>query len=204
MIGNDTVAADDATRAVEAPAVCADVAPPSGEWVESAYHQFAGELWAVLYAGTCNPELARDAVQEAFLRLQRQDSKSIRDVRAWLIHVGRNWIRDQHRRNKRVAPTTGELGHLVGEAPGPLDALLNAEQRELVRSGLLELRHEDRHALVLRYALNWSSARIAQTLDVRPAAIDMRLSRARKRLADLLRDRGISPEEIFDKESRQA
>jgi RNA polymerase sigma-70 factor (ECF subfamily) len=53
------------------------------------------------------------------------------------------------------------------------------------------MREDDRQALVLRYALNWSSARMAEVLGVSAAAVDMRLSRARRRLAELLREDGF-------------
>ena len=83
---------------------------------------------------------------------------------------------------------------LDGLAAGHGDpaARLEAEEaKDHVRAVLARLRDDDRQALVLRYALDWPSARIAEALDSTPAAVDMRLSRARKRLAELLRQDGF-------------
>ena len=70
------------------------------------------------------------------------------------------------------------------------------ELRVQVRTALLELKDEDREVLVLRYALGWSSNRIAISMDSSPAAVDMRLSRARRRLAVILEEAGVGHEVI--------
>ena len=176
----------DATLATD---VAAGPGPASAEqsaWVESVYESYARELWAVLYAQCCDPDLTRDAVQEAFLRLQRQDRNVVRDARAWLVRVGRNWLRDVARRRRNAARPSEFLDGVIGTQPEPIRNLEADETQGRVRESLARLREDDRQVLVLRYALDWSSARIAETLDSTPAAIDMRLSRARKRLAELL------------------
>jgi RNA polymerase sigma-70 factor (ECF subfamily) len=65
------------------------------------------------------------------------------------------------------------------------------ETQEQVRAALAGLKLEDREALVLRYSLDWSSARIADALGTTVQAVDMRLSRARRRLADVLKEKGV-------------
>ena len=49
----------------------------------------------------------------------------------------------------------------------------------------------DREILTLRYALDYDTEAIAETLDVNAAAVHMRLSRARQRLADRLHANGV-------------
>lgn len=181
----------EAADGVGAPPVRAAASPARSAWVEAAYRAHARELWAVFYAKGCDAELAREAVQEAFLRLQGQEPETLRDVRAWLIRVGHNWMRDRHRRAKHAARSGPGLDEMAAEFGGPVESLLEEEQKELIRASLAELREEDRRVLVLRYALDWPSARIAEALDASPAAIDMRLSRARKRLGEILRERGM-------------
>ena len=50
----------------------------------------------------------------------------------------------------------------------------------------------DREILTLRYALDYDTETIAETLDVNASAVHMRLSRARQRLADRLQANGIN------------
>lgn len=173
----------------------------SGSWsgqVETAWRKYSQELWALFYAQCGNADRAGDAVQEAFVRLQAQEQAGIRDLRAWLLRVGRNWLRDMARRRKVAAGSVETLDYLPEDGDSPIARLQIEELHEQVRCGLDRLREEDRQVLVLRYALSWSSIRIAEALESTPAAVDMRLSRARKRLAVILRELGISLDEQDD------
>lgn len=158
--------------------------------LESLYRDQSRELWALFYAYCGNAERAQDAVHEAFLRLQQQTTEEIRDPRAWLLQVGRNWLRDQARRKGNSTIKTDLLDVHPGTREEPVSDLLGSEQRDQIRAALQALKEEDREALILRYALDWSSQRIGETLGSSAAAVDMRLSRARQRLANELEQRG--------------
>lgn len=155
---------------------------------EDAYRMLGQELWALLYAHCCDAERAYDALQEAFLRLEEQNGTPIADLRAWLLTVGRNWLRDVARRQRHSAESLMSLDHLPGPQAEPSTMAAEAELHRQVRDELKRLRVTDREVLVLRYALGWSSQRIAAVLGSTATAVDMRLSRARRRLAELLDD----------------
>lgn len=152
--------------------------------IEALYTSLHRELWALFYSFCNNAERATDAVQEAFLRLLQQDRCQIRNPRTWLQRVGYNWLRDVAR-SKGSKPTEAvwNVQH-SGESCGK--AADRSEMRQIVQSGLDQLRELDRMVLTLRYGMNWPAARIAETLDSTPQAVDMRLSRARLRLRDIL------------------
>lgn len=154
------------------------------------YRDQARELWALFYAHCGNAERAQDAVHESFLKLQQQ-TEEIRDQRAWLLQVGRNWLRDQARRKGNSVIKSDSLDINPGDQAEPIIALLDSEQQSQIRKALRQLKESDREVLILRYALNWSSQRIGETLDTSAAAVDMRLSRARQRLADELEQLGF-------------
>ena len=169
----------------------------AAEWsarVEAVYRSQGRELWALFYAQCCDPDRAYDALQEAFLRLQQQNGKSIQDERAWLLRVGRNWLRDAARRQKVAARSSEHLDALPDAGLDPSSLLQGRELQSRVRAALGQLRPEDREVLVLRYALDWSSLRMAAVLNSTASAVDMRLSRARRRLAELLQQAGIDDE----------
>jgi RNA polymerase sigma-70 factor (ECF subfamily) len=167
---------------------------PQAGWsakVEAAYRRLGRELWALFYAHCCDAERAYDAVQESFLRLQEQNGTPIRDERAWLLHVGRNWLRDVARLKSSSTITTEHLDKLAVAPSDPGRRVMDEETRSLIRETLKHLRTDDREVLIMRYSLDWSSRRIAQALDSTPSAVDMRLSRARRRLGELLEQAGI-------------
>lgn len=166
-------------------------ATPWSDEIEAFYEDQSREIWALFYAQCNDPERAYDALQESFARLQKQDGAEIRDKRAWVIQVGRNWLRDVARRQKIAAKPSDYLDDLADTPAEPADLVEKAEINEKIREILVEMREEDRKVLVLRYALGWSSIQIGISLDTTAAAVDMRLSRARRRLGQLLKQRGI-------------
>ncbi len=169
-----------------------DRAAMKSEEIEAAYNRLNRELWALFYAQCGNADRAYDAVQEVFLRLQEQNGEPIRDVRAWLLRVGRNWLRDIARRQRFAAQPTEYMEEMPSAKTPHVNELANQEIHEQVRNALGYLRDEDREVLVLRYALGWKSQRIADVLDTTSPAIDMRLSRARKRLGKQLEQMGLT------------
>jgi RNA polymerase sigma-70 factor (ECF subfamily) len=56
---------------------------------------------------------------------------------------------------------------------------------------LSELPAADREVLTLKYALDYESTAIAELLGINTAAVHMRLSRARQRLAERLTEQGV-------------
>ena len=154
--------------------------------LDALYESHHRGLWAQFYTFCSDAERATEALQEAFLRLQQQDVSAIKIPRAWLLHVGRNWLRDVARRKKRSDATEAQLNDVPDFADSASVAFARAETRQLVRAALERLRESDRLVLSLRYGMNWSSARIATTLETNPPAVDMRLCRARGRLREIL------------------
>jgi RNA polymerase sigma-70 factor (ECF subfamily) len=74
---------------------------------------------------------------------------------------------------------------------GPLEKILEDERFAQVRALLAELSEPDRELLTLRYALDYEIETIAEVLDIKSAAVHMRLTRARQRLAERLTAEGV-------------
>lgn len=188
------------------PTIPADVAASTAadstraERVAETFRESGRELWAMFYAVCGDPERAWDAVQQAFLKLQEQNGTPIQDARAWLLQVGKNWLRDVARRRENAwrAPQPPPWDEVAHHELDPAGSASRADLLVEVRRLLSELRTEDREVLVLRYGLGWPSARIAATLGSSVQAIDMRLSRARQRLGVLLTAAGIDGQSLGD------
>jgi RNA polymerase sigma-70 factor (ECF subfamily) len=164
--------------------------------LEDLYHTHGREMWAILYAQCVNADLALEALQEGFLRLAAQPARSVNDPRAWVLRVARNWLTDLRRKEGRVSSESVDWDELLASDASTEEQMEREELRDVVRSALAELREEDREVLVLRYAMGWPSVRIAEKFATTSAAVDMRLSRARNRLAELLARRGVQHETV--------
>ena len=141
---------------------------------------------------------AGDATQEAFLRAW-QRLKDLQDPAKfgpWLCNIVRNLSLDLRRRNRHVTTTATGLADTDANAPAnrpfmrlvpdPADDLLGREERDRVGAALAELDETTRTAVIMRYYDGASSKEIGEALGLNPAAIDMRLSRGRRQLKDLL------------------
>ena len=157
---------------------------------ESLYQRYSRAVWATAYARRMEAEVALDITQEAFCRLwkQAQGGEAIRHPKAWLLRVARNLAEDEAKSAFRRNGTTGpeHLSQLRARLASPLDQVLCNEERARVRHWLNELPAADREILTLKYALGHATEEIAESLEISPAAVHMRLSRARQRLAQYL------------------
>ena len=173
----------------------ADEPSDKTDQLDTLYRENSRELWAIFYSQCSDPERAYDAVQESFLRCHAYAGEPIRDPRAWLLRVGQNWLRDVARRKSSSCKLTATLDEMANDRFTPEDILSSDENREAIRMALLLMLEDDRKVLVMKYALNWSSAQMAKVMICSAAAIDMRLSRARRRLAELLEEQGYNTNE---------
>ncbi|QRY52881.1 sigma-70 family RNA polymerase sigma factor [Mycolicibacterium septicum] len=133
---------------------------------------------------------AEDAVQEAWLRLSRQDADSIENVAGWLTTVlGRICIDMLRSRTSRAAPTpTADLPELVvtEDVDSPEDAAVLADSVGLAMLVVLgSLRPDERLAFVLHDMFAVPFADIGQILDKSSDAVKMMASRARRKVQDV-------------------
>ena len=72
------------------------------------------------------------------------------------------------------------------EAIDPLDWLLTAERRKLVRQAMSQLPERDAEILLLKYTEDWSYHQIAEHIGISHSAVESRLHRARAKLREQL------------------
>ncbi len=162
---------------------------------ETLYDKHSREVWALAYARWMNADTAMDVAQEAFLRLWKQweAGEVILNPRAWLLRVARNLAEDfaksAFRRNGTHPPQT--MNGVQGREPPPPESLEREETFAQLRDVMAQLHETDREILTLRYALDYNTDSIAETLGINATAVHMRLSRARQRLADRLQANGV-------------
>ncbi len=188
------------------------------------FRRHRDRLWAVALRTVADREEAADALQDAMISAFRRAEAYRGDaaVTTWLHRIVVNACLDRIRRRKvRAAePLPDDLEEYAGRAavatstahgPGPsratadpAEALLDGEQRALVRRALDQLPPEQRAALVLVDMQGYSVQEAAEILECAPGTVKSRCSRGRTRLAPLLAGlRSAEPDEASGRPSTQ-
>ena len=158
------------------------------------YERYHNPMVALAYAQLGDKLTAEDAAQEVFA-IACRDLGSLRDrarFGAWLGGICRNVCRQMLRVKTRTAPLPGSSAAPGWEADtaqegGPEQQ----EQWDAVRRAVWQLPTEERELVVMRYFNGFSQARISQVLDLTPAAVNGRLTRAKRKIAELLERSGF-------------
>ncbi len=137
-----------------------------------------------------NEALARDLVQETFLRAWRAlDSlKDVAAAKSWLITILR---REFARTFERKVPVFTDLEKVVIADDDELEPDDQAE-RDLLRKGILQLEPKYRDPLLLQTVLGHSCNEIAEHLGISKSAVMTQLFRAREKLKTQLQKDGVT------------
>ena len=140
-----------------------------------------------------DPELARDAVQEALIRAWH-DLPGLRDpdrFDAWLHRLTANACFDQARRRRRRVIEV-ELDSMDG--PIVADAVGALADRQLVDAAMQRLDERGRAIVVLHYFIGMPLTDVAATLGIPIGTVKSRLHRAlREMRADIDKEPSPSP-----------
>ena len=136
-----------------------------------------------------DPAAAEDAVQDAFLRaIHHFAGYRGGDSKAWLLAIVRNQCYD-HLRRRGIAGHADfdEAIHTPGAGPANPETLaLRGERSEALRQALDTLPAEYREVIVLRELEQLSYQEIAEIAGIPIGTVMSRLSRARRRLQEIL------------------
>lgn len=132
-------------------------------------------------------DLARDAAQEAYLRIYRSldHFRLGENFHAWMYRITVNVCYDLMKKRGPSMGPTEDLENLTGEyqEPGnPEEDLLLEQRRALVRQALGSLTPAERSALVLRDLHGLSTQEAAMALGVRPATVRSQAASARAKV----------------------
>jgi RNA polymerase sigma-70 factor (ECF subfamily) len=152
------------------------------------YQRYHNPIVALAYARLGDKHSAEDAAQEAFA-IACRDVRSLRDgdkFGAWLGGICRNVTRQMLRLKTRTAPLPCEPQEAAADGQPERE-----ERWDAVRRAVWKLPDAERELVVMRYFNGFSQARISQVLDLTPAAVNGRLTRAKRRIAQLLERDGF-------------
>jgi len=142
---------------------------------------------ALAYSILADRDLAEDAAQEVFAIACRDigSLKSKERFAAWLAGICRNVSRQMLRANKGKPVA-------VGDNPAAQKRNDMEERREAIRRAVWQLRSAEREPIVLRYYDNLPYEQISQILDISVQAVNGRLIRAKRKIAEYLKRNGLT------------
>ena len=144
------------------------------------YREHAAKLSRFAASFAHDPDGARDAVQEVFLRyfIERRYGRQIENPRAWLYHVLRNYLLDQHRTTNKWEIIAENLDQMPGGAPNPEGMMKHSQMAREIEAKLSE---REMDCLRLR-AQGSGYAEIAEILGIRIGTVGALLARAQKKI----------------------
>ena len=147
--------------------------PGAGHRLEAVYREQGDRMWRAVLGFCGDPEVARDAVAEAFAQALRRGDE-VRDPAAWTWRTAFRVAAGEMKRRRREV-------RVAVDRPSELD-----EPAVDVLRALARLPRKERAAVVLHHVADWPIADVASIVGSTQAAVRMQLTRGRRRLRSLL------------------
>ena len=165
-----------------------DASAAAGELVPWALGEFEKPLMGYAYGLLKDAEHARDVVQDAFIKLCRQDPEPDRDlVKAWLFTVCRNRALDLIKKNsKMIATDTIALDVNASEHPSPAQRAIQCDAHGQAMALMNLLPANQREAIRLRFQSDLSYREIAEVMEISVSNVGFLLHTGLRRLRDQL------------------
>ncbi len=152
-----------------------------------AYEQHADEIYRFTYFKVSSKERAEDLTQEVFTELWQELRKNelIKNTRAFLFTVARNRVIDWYRKKKSSSLEVITESGIEFSGDGSDSVTQHAEFFEAL-SAIEELDDASKEVVLLRHVEGWSPQEIAMFTGESANVISVRLTRAMKKLQELL------------------
>jgi RNA polymerase sigma-70 factor (ECF subfamily) len=164
---------------------------------------YQGMAYNVAYRVIGTQEGAADACQDAFLKA----FKSMRQYRggsfkSWLMRIITNTCYDQLRYKKRrpsdslealMENSGAEPVSMTSSTERPEDNVMRRELNDMLQQGINQLPEDQRIVLILNDVQDFSYQEISEITGQPLGTVKSRLSRARGRLRDFLREQELLP-----------
>ena len=147
--------------------------------------RYYAAMLAIAHSVLGDRHLAEDAAQQAFAKaaVKLPQLKNKNRFAGWLAAICRNVARDMLRRAENYH-TAEDLSMVAAKSD-------TDESAEAVRKALSKISSSARELIFLRYYDGMSYEQMSEVLDISEQAINGRLRRAKKKMADYLRRNGF-------------
>lgn len=159
----------------------------------------------VAYRVMGDGDYAADATQEAFIKA----FKAIKQYKggsfkSWLLRIVTNTCYDHLRYHQRrptealetdeAEPDVDYAPHLVDQAERPEETALRHELCDMIQEAISQLTEDQRTIVILNDVQGFSYQEISEITGLALGTVKSRLSRARRKLRDALKDQELLPQ----------
>lgn len=148
------------------------------------FRRYETRVWAYCRVAIANDDQAKDVAQEVFIRFLRagEAGTPVENVGAYILRIARNLCLNEHKRN------TGRFIRMDEEfdAAAPPDGYDRHEMTAAIEVALEYLPAEHKEAIIMQAFSQMSYQEIADVQEVPVTTVRNRISRAKKRLRELL------------------
>ncbi len=161
------------------------------------FDQYAGAVYGYLLRLSGDPACADELTSETFLRamLALDGFRGDASVKTWLLRIARNlylnWAKKEKRTTSLDALLEQGLAFTTNPSRSPESLVLESERGQAIERALLALNESDRSILLLASQEKLSYREIGQVLEISVAAVKVRVFRARRRLAAILKKENL-------------
>jgi RNA polymerase sigma factor (sigma-70 family) len=175
---------------------------PHQQFIESALRQYEGPLLAYAYSILQDLELARDVVQDTFIKLYEQDTHEWQTgLKAWLYTVCRNRSIDIIRKERRLVALDDAWADMRADeaTPDPREAAAQRETHAEIAQLIEKLPTQQREVIRLKFQADLSYKEISDITGYSATNVGFILHTALKRLRHLMQrsqpeaERGSTP-----------
>lgn len=148
------------------------------------YQDYAARLFRYCMTRVNNREIAEDIVAETFTRfMENENSKSVKEQRAWLVSIARNIIRDRYKQQKtRKTDTQPEDNfdweQIAADEANVEQSVIDETTVQTVRQMLNQLPEETKEIVTLRVWEEFSFKEIAEVVGEKETTVKLRYYRA--------------------------
>lgn len=166
------------------------IATGRGIYFDEIYRRYSDKVFAKCLTLLKEPELARDAMQDVFIKILTRISSFNRQsmFSTWIYAVTYNYCIDNIRRNKRSPLSAMADDRLAASMPFDTSEqegrMLFEEEYARVNAALELIPSDDRSVLIMKYQDDLSIKEICSALAKSESAVKMKLLRAKQKVLD--------------------
>lgn len=188
-------------------ALLASIAQGDSGALAELYDRYAAVVYALALRMLGIPEQSEDVVQETFWRVWRRSGTfqpKRGQVAGWIFGIAHNLCVDELRRQQSRplpvydTPERPVLRELEDNRANVAGAVLDREQRQIIRAALERIPSDQRQAIELAYFGGFSQSEIASRLQSPVGTVKTRVRLGIQKLRDMLTAQGFRPEDLSE------
>lgn len=170
--------------------------------LEQLFRTYERPLFYYLHNFLKEQAIAEDALQTVFIKviknIQKIGDVNSKETKNYVYKIAKNTainFYNQLKKEKTVTKPYDEMVINIIDEKSVTETIAHQDMNEELEAWVERLGERDKDIISLKYGLEWSDGQIAEHYEITEQAVRQRLSRARKRLADIIEENNINRRE---------